>query len=76
MAVLKKCLHFTTRAMPPTRATPPTRETRVTRLAGKVKILLLFWILPQIFVQFTTRATLVPPYCFTPHGVKKLSVTQ
>ena len=39
-----------------TRATPPTRETRVTRLAGRVKILLLFWILPRVFVQCTTRA--------------------
>ena len=47
---------FTTSAMPSTRATPPTRETRVTRLAGIGQNIVVIWILPRVFVQFTTRA--------------------
>ena len=34
----------------------PTLGTHATRLAGKSQIMLLFWIFPQIGVQFTTRA--------------------
>ena len=41
-------------------------ETRVTRLAGKIKILLLFWILHECFGQLTTRA-FKTSYCLNPH---------